>query len=111
MNANTELIFGVKIQISIILGNVKLGDFENIGKLREPLSDESNTSNAVNEIVKDPSVSEIPKWLRLIDRLKVKAFAEVTMAKTIREGSQQLARISGNLKIWRESSNIFIDIH
>ena len=43
----------------------------------------------------DPSVSEIRHWQTLIDHLEVKAFPEVTVAKSIREGLQQLARISG----------------
>ena len=44
---------------------------------------------------KDPSVTELHNWLKLVDHLEVKAFTEITVAKSIREGSQQLARISG----------------
>ena len=44
---------------------------------------------------KDPSVTEANNWLKLVDHLDVKAFTEITVAKSIREGSQQLARISG----------------
>lgn len=44
---------------------------------------------------KDPSVTEAHNWLKLVDHLDVKAFTEITVAKSIREGSQQLARISG----------------
>jgi len=43
----------------------------------------------------DPSILETPDWWRLIDHLKVKAFVEITVARTIREGIQQLVRISG----------------
>ena len=37
----------------------------------------------------------IPKWMELIDYLNVKAFTEITRSKSIREGSEQLLRISG----------------
>ena len=47
------------------------------------------------EMDSDPSVKELPFWLALIDHLKVKAFPEITVAKSMREGCQQLARISG----------------
>ncbi len=38
----------------------------------------------------DPSILETPDWWRLIDHLKVKAFVEITVARTIREGIQQV---------------------
>lgn len=38
----------------------------------------------------DPSIVETPDWWRLIDHLKVKAFVEITVARTIREGIQQV---------------------
>ena len=34
-------------------------------------------------------------WLDLIDHMKIKAFAETTVAKTYREGVQHLVRIAG----------------
>lgn len=60
-----------------VLGHVKVGDFS-----------EYEPNN-------DPTREVYGKWLSLIDHLKVKAFAEVTMARTIREGVQHLIRISG----------------
>uniref|UniRef100_A0A1I8EK93 Solute carrier family 12 member 9 n=1 Tax=Wuchereria bancrofti TaxID=6293 RepID=A0A1I8EK93_WUCBA len=36
-----------------------------------------------------------PYWLSLIDYLKLKAFVELTISKSIREGIQQLMRLSG----------------
>ncbi|XP_055377405.1 solute carrier family 12 member 9 [Condylostylus longicornis] len=43
----------------------------------------------------DPSIEENKMWLSFLDHMKVKAFAEVTIAKTIREGVQHLIRLSG----------------
>lgn len=60
-----------------VIGHVKVGDF------------------AENETNGDPTVDEYTQWLGLIDHMKVKAFVELTLAKTIREGVQHLIRISG----------------
>lgn len=50
---------------------------------------------SLNNYVSDPIQDDIPKWLALIDYLKIKAFPEVTMARTVSEGLIHLIRISG----------------
>lgn len=58
-----------------ILGHVRVGDFD--GENEDPVS------------------RDYPKWLGLVDHLKVKAFVELTLARSIREGMHHLIRVSG----------------
>lgn len=57
-----------------VIGHVRVGDFQDL---------------------QDPTVEETKKWLSFVDHMKVKAFAEVTLANSIREGVQHLIRLSG----------------
>jgi len=43
----------------------------------------------------DPAQLEHPNWLELIDFLKVKAFVELTVSDSVRDGMRHLVRVSG----------------
>lgn len=51
--------------------------------------------DTVEAIDADPALEMVPHWLNLIDHLKVKAFVEITVANSVREGLQHLMRLSG----------------
>lgn len=50
---------------------------------------------SIDNFPSDPIEWEQPAWVRLVELLKVKAFVELTLARTVREGAQHLMRISG----------------
>ncbi|XP_071502721.1 solute carrier family 12 member 9-like [Diadema antillarum] len=49
----------------------------------------------LDEFPADPIQRELPAWLYLVETLKVKAFVELTLAPSVREGATHLMRISG----------------
>lgn len=57
-----------------IIGHVKIGDHTDL---------------------EDPTVEDNKQWLSFVDHMHVKAFAETTLAKSVREGVQHLIRLSG----------------
>jgi len=71
--AAIHFVNGMKKGGLYVLGHVKVEDFE--------------TS------LDDPADNE--PWLKLIDHMKIKAFAETTVSPSVRQGVQQLVRISG----------------
>ncbi len=58
-----------------VLGNVKVGKLD---KYEE-----------------DPCAKELPSWMNLVDNLKVKAFIELTLSSSLKDGIHNLIRISG----------------
>ena len=57
------------------MGNVKVGQLDNFED--------------------DPCAKEMPSWMSLVDNLKVKAFVELTLSSSLKEGIHNLIRISG----------------
>lgn len=86
-------------QVLLLVNNPRtacpLIDFVNVLKkgglyvLGHVIKGDSNTAGP------DPTLEANSHWLNLIDHLKVKAFVELTVANTVREGSKHLMRISG----------------
>jgi potassium/chloride transporter 9 len=58
-----------------VLGNVKTGKLD--------------------QFEEDPCTKELPLWMSLVDNLKVKAFIELTLSPTLKDGIHNLIRISG----------------
>lgn len=59
-----------------VLGHVRVGNMDNFAET-------------------DPLIEEYPKWLKLVDKLNIKAFVELTLSNTVRDGLHQLVRLSG----------------
>lgn len=49
----------------------------------------------LNDCEEDPLARELPLWMNLVDDLKVKAFIELTLSNSIKDGINNLVRISG----------------
>lgn len=58
-----------------VLGNVKIGNLDSFDE--------------------DPCSKEMPAWMNLVDNLKIKAFIELTLNSSLKEGIHSLIRISG----------------
>ena len=58
-----------------VIGNVRVGD--------------------LNKYEEDPCNKEQPYWVNLVENLKIKAFIELTLASTVKEGVYNLIRLSG----------------
>lgn len=44
---------------------------------------------------RDPITEEYPKWMKLVDRLQIKAFVELTLSRNVPDGLHHLVRTSG----------------
>ena len=58
-----------------VLGNVRVGELDRFEE--------------------DPCNKELPNWVNLVDNLKIKAFVELTLSSTIKDGIYNLIRLSG----------------
>ncbi|ENN76292.1 hypothetical protein YQE_07255, partial [Dendroctonus ponderosae] len=86
-----DFINGLKKGGLYVLGHVVKGEF-NQGNVANAMH---NQSNGISSTGADPTLGMTLNWLNLVDHLKVKAFIELTIAKTVREGLQHLVRLSG----------------
>lgn len=50
---------------------------------------------SLDEFEVDPMLDQYPVWLKWLDQFTVKAFIEITLAPSVREGLHQIARIAG----------------
>ena len=70
-----EFVNDVKKGGLYVIGNVRVGNLDTFEE--------------------DPCNKELPLWINLVDNLKIKAFIELTMASTVKEGIYNLIRLSG----------------
>ncbi|KAL3862127.1 hypothetical protein ACJMK2_008117 [Sinanodonta woodiana] len=70
-----EFINDIKKSGLYVIGHVKVGD--------------------LNEFSEDPIAEDYPKWQRLINHMKLKAFVELSLTKSVTDGLHQLIRLSG----------------
>ncbi|TRY78351.1 hypothetical protein TCAL_01732 [Tigriopus californicus] len=85
--------------ILLLVGNVRkscaLMDFTNAMKKSGMYFIGHVVMGDINMIAKDPVMGEMSRYQSVIDKLKIKAFVEVTLAKTLREGIQNLICLAG----------------
>ena len=54
----------------------------------------------VDSLPADPVQQQYNFWLSLVDKLGVKAFVDLTLSPSVRQGTQHLLRITGLGKLW-----------
>lgn len=85
--------------ILLLVGNVRkscaLMDFTNALKKSGMYFIGHVKVGDIDHMAKDPVVEEMSRYQSLIDKLKIKAFVEVTVSKTLREGIENLICLAG----------------
>lgn len=72
------------------VNDIKKSGLYVIGHVQQGIMD-----STASDAMMDPLRQIYPYWLSLIDYLKIKAFVELTLTESVRNGIQQLIRLSG----------------
>lgn len=62
----------------------------------------------IDVVPTDPVQQQYNFWLSLVDKLGVKAFVDLTLSPSVRQGTQHLLRITGLGKIGSVSNRCFV---